>query len=261
MRPSSLVAVICPFLLCGCVDHGRLSSGPASPPSAPASTPEAGQPDIPSEWDLIGEYTLRDGDSASHVKLYCRDFNHSWPTSLAIYAVYRTNGERWATKELYHAGRVTVHKVIKAADDHVTIQLWPVLMLSGPGALKEATAKRNRADPEYQVRISLEHGEPRLDRVGCNVQETTGVLKEKEAEAVRRFQGRILGNFVCKGMTPEQVDRILGSDRCRLENGGLVGAGMFESWRYYGHGLTVSFSSYNGSEFHVDQVIFWPPVD
>lgn len=73
-----------------------------------------------------------------------------------------------------------------------------------------------------------------------------------------RFIGRVLGMFVRRGMTKEQVDRILCGDQCGLEGGFLSGGLISLSWRYDMYGLTVSFSSDEKGVFRVWQVSYWP---
>src|SRR5262245_21763396 len=78
------------------------------------------------------------------------------------------------------------------------------------------------------------------------------------AKMAGRLTGRVLGCFVCKGMTMEQVDRILGTDSLRLPSGGVIGPRLFWHLDYYTYGLTVSYNNDEGDVLRVNEVTFWP---
>ena len=75
---------------------------------------------------------------------------------------------------------------------------------------------------------------------------------------VGRIEGRILGSFIRKGMTTQQVSRILGDDPLCLESGGQVGVVSCSFWRFYTYGVTVAFISDDNSVLRVDHVTFCP---
>ena len=76
-------------------------------------------------------------------------------------------------------------------------------------------------------------------------------------KVVWRIEGKILGSLILKGMTTEQVSRILGDDTFFLESGGQVGSTSFASWRFYTYGVIVSFVTDNDPVLRVQHVDFF----
>jgi hypothetical protein len=70
-----------------------------------------------------------------------------------------------------------------------------------------------------------------------------------------RLQGRVRGTLLRQGMTPSQVERLLGKGY--LSSGGLAGCFFFQLWKYQELGLTVSFTSDSRDEYRVSAVTFW----
>jgi hypothetical protein len=87
------------------------------------------------------------------------------------------------------------------------------------------------------------------------------LARQKAGQVVGRLRGRVLGSFIRSGMTQKQVDEALQSDSYRLESGGVISATVVRYWRYYTHGLTVSFRSDKDGVIRVNNVAFWPLFD
>jgi hypothetical protein len=76
-----------------------------------------------------------------------------------------------------------------------------------------------------------------------------------------RLKGRVLGSLVQSGMTPQQVEQVLGKGSNPLPTIGLTGAGTFGCWRYDHLGLTVRFHCDRSDTLQVEGVTFRPLFD
>jgi hypothetical protein len=72
----------------------------------------------------------------------------------------------------------------------------------------------------------------------------------------KRLAGRVLGSLVHKGMTSEQVNRVLWLLPQPLPTVGLLGKFLFFQLRYYDYGLTVFLESDRAGVVRVTSVIF-----
>jgi hypothetical protein len=81
---------------------------------------------------------------------------------------------------------------------------------------------------------------------------------EKAWKTTLRFKGRYLGSFVRKGMTQDEVERILGKDDRPLPTDGVIGGILFRSLHYTDLGLGVALIGDEKGVFRVDDISFQP---
>jgi hypothetical protein len=86
---------------------------------------------------------------------------------------------------------------------------------------------------------------------------------QKTGEVVLRLEGRVLGCLIQKGMTVEQVERILGTGSCTLPSVALVVGGLFGWLRCDRLGLDISLFGDSDGVLRVDGkgVTFRPLFD
>ena len=90
---------------------------------------------------------------------------------------------------------------------------------------------------------------------------TATVSSERLVNLAWRVRGRILGSLVRKGMTDDEVVRLLGNGDKPLPTGGVVGGTSFWWRRYFRQRLTVSFINDGAGAGRVQSVEFGPLLD
>jgi hypothetical protein len=76
-----------------------------------------------------------------------------------------------------------------------------------------------------------------------------------------RLQGHVLGALVRKGMTFEEVERLLGEGTGECHSYGLMGCVHFEFWDYNQYGFAIPFDkdlNDKSGAARVNTVTFWP---
>jgi hypothetical protein len=86
-------------------------------------------------------------------------------------------------------------------------------------------------------------------------------LWERAQWVAGRLEGRVLGALVRRGMTSEEVERLLGEGTGECRSHGLAGCVLFEFWHYHECGFAISFDkdlNDKSGVARVNTVTFWP---
>jgi uncharacterized protein YceK len=89
----------------------------------------------------------------------------------------------------------------------------------------------------------------------ASVSSEDAAVWEEVTKIAVRLKGRVLGCLIQKGMTKEDVERILGKDY--LLSGGCLACCVFWDLTYFDLGLGVHLSAHNDDHYRVDNIHFW----
>ena len=101
-------------------------------------------PEAVDRYDLIGLFTLQDGDANRLVLLYCEDTDSvgerqmartgfgdcSYPNFFDVYALYQDASGQWVNKAVFGYARVRFQRVVEVAPDHLVLECRPNFMIS-----------------------------------------------------------------------------------------------------------------------------------
>jgi hypothetical protein len=138
------------------------------------TVPRAVFPKGADEWDRIGLFELKDGDTSRLVLLYFRDTDSiaekamartgalmkSYPNFFDVHAIYQAASGKWVHQEVFRNGRVRFSKVAEVTADHVVLECRAnFLIFLEPGQdVAKAMKRAEEINKPFTRRVAFSNG-------------------------------------------------------------------------------------------------------